>query len=65
MKVVALLSSGIDSPVAIHLMASRGVEVYPLHFRQDEVKERKVRKVVKKLQEIHGEKVKDPHTVNA
>ncbi|ASJ16178.1 hypothetical protein A3L04_03325 [Thermococcus chitonophagus] len=65
MKVVALLSSGIDSPVAIHLMASKGVEVYPLHFRQDEIKEDKVRRLVKKLREIHGDLVKEPLIVDA
>ncbi|AFK23286.1 7-cyano-7-deazaguanine synthase [Pyrococcus sp. ST04] len=65
MKVVALLSSGIDSPVAIHLMASRGAEVYPLHFRQDEIKEDKVRRIVDKLREIHGDRVKDPYIVDA
>ncbi|CAB49273.1 7-cyano-7-deazaguanine synthase [Pyrococcus abyssi] len=65
MKVVALLSSGIDSPVAIHLVASKGAEVYPLHFKQDDVKENKVRRIVKRLQEIHGDKVKDPRIVDA
>ncbi|MFA4663191.1 7-cyano-7-deazaguanine synthase [Pyrococcus kukulkanii] len=65
MKVVALLSSGIDSPVAIHLMASKGVEVYPLHFRQDEIKEDKVRRLVERLREIHGDLVKEPLIVDA
>ncbi|AEH23836.1 7-cyano-7-deazaguanine synthase [Pyrococcus yayanosii] len=65
MRVVALLSSGIDSPVAIHLMASRGAEVFPLHFRQDEIKESKVRRLVGRLREIHGELVKEPKIVDA
>lgn len=36
-KVVALISGGIDSPVAAWLMMKRGCEVIPLHFRQNEV----------------------------
>ena len=42
MKAVALLSSGIDSPVAVYLMLRKGVEVVPVHFRQDPIKEEKV-----------------------
>ena len=42
MKAVALLSSGIDSPVAVYLMLRKGLEVIPVHFRQDPVKEEKV-----------------------
>ena len=42
MKAVALLSSGIDSPVAVYLMLRKGVEVVPVHFRQDSIKEEKV-----------------------
>ena len=42
MKAVALLSSGIDSPVAIYLMLRRGFEVTPVHFRQSGTKESKV-----------------------
>ena len=45
MKAVALLSSGIDSPVAVYLMLRRGVEVVPVHFRQDPIKEEKVREL--------------------
>ncbi|WP_407431163.1 tRNA uracil 4-sulfurtransferase ThiI [Methanobrevibacter sp.] len=34
-KVVALVSSGIDSPVATYLMMKRGCEVIALHFNND------------------------------
>ncbi|ASA77827.1 hypothetical protein [Thermococcus sp. 5-4] len=42
MRAVALLSSGIDSPVAIYLMLRKGFEVTPVHFRQSGTKESKV-----------------------
>ena len=42
MNAVALLSSGIDSPVAIYLMLRKGMEVTPVHFRQSSRKESKV-----------------------
>lgn len=42
MKAVALLSSGIDSPVAVYLMLRKGFEVTPVHFRQSSRKESKV-----------------------
>jgi len=31
-RMAALISGGIDSPVAIHMMAKRGVKVIPIHF---------------------------------
>ncbi len=36
-RVVALLSGGIDSPVAAWMMMKRGCQVIPLHFQQNEV----------------------------
>ncbi|ACJ16494.1 ThiI-related protein [Thermococcus onnurineus NA1] len=42
MKAVALLSSGIDSPVAIYLMLRKGMEITPVHFKQSDKKESKV-----------------------
>lgn len=36
-RVVALISGGIDSPVAAYLMMKRGCGVAPLHFTQSEV----------------------------
>ncbi|WP_297501062.1 hypothetical protein [Thermococcus sp.] len=49
MKVVALMSSGIDSPVAIYLMLQKGLHVIPVHFRQDFIKEKKVFELVEVL----------------
>ncbi len=45
MRAVALLSSGIDSPVAVYLMLRKGIEIVPIHFRQDPIKEEKVREL--------------------
>jgi len=36
-RAVALISGGIDSPVAAWLMMKRGCSIIPLHFRQSEV----------------------------
>ncbi len=51
-KAIALLSGGIDSPVAIHLMKSR-LEIIAAHFHQqpltDEKEIDKVKELVKKL----------------
>ncbi|WP_054840447.1 hypothetical protein [Thermococcus sp. JCM 11816] len=59
MKAVALLSSGIDSPVAIYLMLRRGgVEITPIHFRQDSIKEEKASEIVEILKR-YG-KLSDP-----
>lgn len=58
-KAVALLSSGIDSPVAIYLMLKKGLEVIPIHFKQDEGKYRKVQKIWKQLKELYPERLKE------
>jgi len=54
-KVLVLMSGGIDSPVAAHLIMKRGCTVDYLHFhalRSDkEVKDTKIPKIIKKLQE--------------
>ncbi len=48
-KVVALLSGGIDSPVAAFLMMKRGVEVIPVHIYVGEKTLEKVRKIWNQL----------------
>ncbi|AIF69387.1 hypothetical protein PAP_04880 [Palaeococcus pacificus DY20341] len=59
MKAVALLSSGIDSPIAIYLMLKKGVEVTPIHFKQSEVNYKKVLRIWKRLKEIYPERLND------
>jgi thiamine biosynthesis protein ThiI len=48
-KVVALLSGGIDSPVAAFLMMKRGVEVIPVHVYMGEKTLEKARKIWNQL----------------
>jgi thiamine biosynthesis protein ThiI len=62
MKAVALLSSGIDSPVAIYLMLKKGVEITPIHFRQDPVKEEKTLEILEVLRRYGG--LNDPIIVD-
>ncbi|MBP1910770.1 7-cyano-7-deazaguanine synthase [Thermococcus stetteri] len=62
MKAVALLSSGIDSPVAVYLMLRKGIEITPIHFRQDPVKEEKVLEILEVLRR-YG-KLNDPIVVD-
>ncbi len=54
-KVISLISSGIDSPVATYLMMKRGCEVIALHFRNDPFTESKAEglfdRLVDQLQE--------------
>ncbi len=48
-KVVALLSSGIDSPVAAWLMMKRGCGVVPVHFSLDQAQTDRVLSIVEAL----------------
>jgi thiamine biosynthesis protein ThiI len=48
-RVVALLSSGIDSPVAIWLMMKRGCSVIPVHFSVSQAQTDQVRSIVEAL----------------
>ncbi len=61
MKLVALLSGGIDSPVAIHLMMKKGHDVIALHMDNrpftDDAHVEKVKMLVKRLQEVHGREI--------
>ena len=50
-KLVSLISSGIDSPVATFLMMKRGVEPILLHFKITDEDSAKVLKLKKKLEE--------------
>ena len=52
-KVVALLSGGIDSPVAAFLMMKRGCEVIPVHIYIGEKTLEKVRKIWNQLKKYH------------
>jgi len=58
-RYVALVSGGIDSPVAAHLMLSRGAELLMLHFDNrpftDDAEIAKVRALVSRLRELHGD----------
>ncbi len=72
MMVVTLLSGGIDSPVAAHLMIERGAELVTLHMDNRpygglEHQLTKVRQMAKLLEELHGQKIRQfaaPHGAN-
>ena len=60
-KVVALVSGGIDSPVATFLMMKRGCEVIVLHFNNYPYtgkSDDKILKIIKKLEEYSPSKLK-------
>lgn len=48
-SVVALISGGIDSPVAAWLMMKRGARVIPVHFSKSEAEEETFRRVIEVL----------------
>lgn len=61
-RAVALISGGIDSPVAAYLMLKKGIEVVALHmdnrpFTDDKYVDKAV-SIVKKLEEIAGKRIK-------
>jgi thiamine biosynthesis protein ThiI len=72
MKLVCLLSGGIDSPVAAHLMMERGAELVTLHMDNRpygglEHQLTKVRQMAARLEELHGRKIRQfaaPHGAN-
>jgi thiamine biosynthesis protein ThiI len=53
------MSAGIDSPVAAHLMLSKGAELVLVHFDNrpftDDTEVEKARQLVLRLRELHGE----------
>jgi len=51
-KVVALISGGIDSPVAAWLMMKRGAQIIPVHFRKTEEEEECFRRIVSVLRKF-------------
>lgn len=59
MKLIALLSGGIDSPVAVALALKKGIEVHALHFspaslsKQGEEKMNKLAEFLKKFGNFH------------
>ncbi len=58
-RYVALISGGIDSPVAAHLMLKRGIQLVLVHFDNrpftDDAEVEKVRKLIARLRELHGD----------
>ena len=62
MKLISLLSGGIDSPVATYLMLKRDIEVVALHFWGEPYTDKnaleRVRSVVKQLQTATGRDIK-------
>ena len=58
-RYVALMSGGIDSPVAAHLMLARGAQLVLVHFDNrpytDDAEVDKAHRLVARLRELHGE----------
>ena len=71
MKLVSLISGGIDSPVATYLMIRQGVEIVAVHMDNrpftDEKNMEKALKLVKRLEELAGRPIRTyvvPHGPN-
>ncbi len=62
MKVVSLLSGGIDSPVSTHMLLRKGVEVIALHYDNqpftDEKMLNKTKELIARLEEHSGKSMK-------
>jgi len=62
MKALALISGGIDSPVAMHLMIKRGLDMVAVHFDSNQFSDKKTSEkaslLVKRVSEIHNKKIK-------
>jgi thiamine biosynthesis protein ThiI len=58
MKALSLISGGIDSPVATHLMLKRGLNVLAIHFDNrpftDDKQFEKTKLLLSRLEELHG-----------
>ncbi len=61
MRYTALISSGLDSPVACHMMLSKGCDIIAVHMEMrpgmDEKTSMKVRTIIRRLQKIHGKRI--------
>lgn len=68
MKLIALMSGGIDSPVAAHLVLENGFDIIPLHFDNspftDEANEKRVLDLLERLRELHPGQVGHLHIVD-
>lgn len=71
MKLVALMSGGIDSPVAAYLMQEKGAEIIALHMDNRPLTDvntlKKTLRLIDRLEEISGKKIKRyiaPHGKN-
>ncbi|MGE5832122.1 MAG: 7-cyano-7-deazaguanine synthase, partial [Methanomicrobiales archaeon] len=62
MKLISLISGGIDSPVAAYLMIRQGVEIVAVHMDNrpftDEKNTEKAVKLVKRLEELAGRPIR-------
>ncbi|UCD93216.1 MAG: hypothetical protein JSV43_00450 [Methanobacteriota archaeon] len=62
MKVVSLVSGGIDSPVATHLLLKKGADIVAVHFDNqpftDDKQLNKTLELIKTLESISGKKMK-------
>ncbi len=62
MKAISLLSGGIDSPVAAHLLLERGLDITVIHFDNrpfaDDEQFKKTMSLISRLEELHKKGIK-------